>query len=109
MRLLRAAAVLNIGFHLAGLGLAVVGLRPGSPVVPLDERMAYVASRPAAWTVGWGVWMLCALAFVAFLAALGRYGETPALASLALLLGGIGMGADLLCDVGQMLVLPDLA
>jgi len=109
MRALRVAALLNIGLHGAGLGAAFFGLRPGSPVVPLDERMAYLASRPLAWSLGWGIWMLCALALVAFLAALEREADGSSLASLGLLLGTAGMSVDLFCNVGQMVVLPDVA
>jgi hypothetical protein len=47
-------------------------LRPGSVLAPLPERMAYLASRPLAWSLGWGIWMLCALVLVAFMAALRR-------------------------------------
>ncbi len=109
MRVLRLVAALNIALHLAGLVAAFIGLRPGSPAVPLDDRMAYLASRPAAWALGWALWMLCALALLAFLAVLRGYAERPALASLAVLLGGLGMSVDLLCEIGQITVLPDVA
>ena len=34
--------------------------------------MAYLGERPAAWSWGWGVWMLCALVLLVFMAALRR-------------------------------------
>jgi hypothetical protein len=109
MRTLTAAALLNIGLHVVGLAVAFVGMRPGSVVVPLDDRMAYLAARPLAWTLGWGVWMLCALAFVAFVATLRPHVEKPDLAALAVILGAAGATIDLFCNVGQMVVLPDVA
>jgi hypothetical protein len=109
MRPLTAAAGLNVALHVVGLGLAYVGMRPGSPVVPLDDRMAYLAARPALWMLGWGCWMLCALALVALMAALRSHAASRDLTSLALMLTVSGAAVDILCDVGQMAVLPDAA
>src|SRR5262245_34593082 len=109
MRPLAAAAGLNIALHVLGLGLAYVGMRPGSPVADLDARVAYLAARPALWTAGWGCWMLCALALVALMAALRTQAESREMGSLALMLTAAGAAVDLVCDLGQMLVLPDLA
>jgi hypothetical protein len=106
---MRRLAVLNIALHVIGLAVAFFGMRPGSPLVPLDDRMAYLAARPLGWAAGWGVWMLCALALVAFVAALRPYAETSELALVALVLAAAGAGIDLFCDVGQIVVLPDVA
>ena len=109
MRVLIATAAVNIALHIAGLVCAATGMRPGSPLVGLDERMAYLASHPWGWSAGWAVWMLCALALVAFLIALRPLARDRDLASLALMLAILGAAVDFACDVGQMLVLPDLA
>jgi hypothetical protein len=106
---LTSASAANVGLHLLGLVLAVLALRPGSPLVPLDARVSYLAGHPVGWSLGWGVWMLCALALVAYLAALREHATLPALASLAVTLGAAGAAIDLACDVGQIVVLPDLA
>jgi hypothetical protein len=103
------AAGVNVALHIGGVALALVGMRPGSPVMPLDERQAYLASHPLLWSLGWGVWMSCALALVAFLAMIATRADDPALASLAVSLAVAGAAVDLLCDIGQIVVLPDLA
>jgi len=98
----------NVALHAAGLAAAWFGLRPGSAVfAPLAERMAYLAHRPAAWVWGWGIWMLCALVLVAFMAALRRQlpGD-PLAGQLALAFSSAGMAVDLLCEVVQIQVLP---
>ncbi len=109
-RSLQSLAWGNVVLHAAGLLLAAVTLRPGTPLVPLPERMAYLAGRPWGWSVGWGVWMLCALALAAFFAALARRlpGES-APARLAVVLAGAGAAVDLLCDVLYITVLPLIA
>jgi hypothetical protein len=97
----------NVALHALGLAVSWFGLRPGSVAVPLAERMAYLADRPAAWSWGWGIWMLCTLLLVSFMAVLRRVlpGNSAA-AQLALILTATGMAADLLCDVIQIQVLP---
>lgn len=109
MRLLIATAAANVLLHVAGLALSITSLRPGSPAVPLDERLAYLASHGLGWPIGWGVWMLCALALVAFLAVLRPHAPAADLASLAVTLAAAGAAIDLVCDVGQIVVLPDMA
>jgi hypothetical protein len=109
MRTLFATAGLTAALHVVGLVLALACLRPGSPAVPLDDRLAYLAAHPAGWSVGWGVWMLCALSLVTFLAALRSRAPHANLASLAVTLAAAGAAVDLICDVGQIVVLPDVA
>jgi hypothetical protein len=106
-RILPALAWANVVLHVLGLAVAWFGLRPGSVAVPLAERMAYLADRPVAWSWGWGIWMLCTLLLVSFMAVLRRLlpGNSAA-AQLALILTAAGMAADLLCDVIQIQVLP---
>ncbi len=104
---LPALAWLNAALHAAGLAAAWYGLRPGSIFVPLAERMAYLADRPPAWSWGWGLWMLCGLALVAYMAALRRaLPGDPFAASLAVIFTAAGMAVDLLCEVVQIQVLP---
>jgi hypothetical protein len=106
-QILPALAWLNVALHALGLTMAWIGLRPGSTVVPLSERMAYLARQPPAWAWGWGVWMLCALVLVAYMAVLRRaLPGNPVLADLALVFTAAGMAVDLLCDVTQIQILP---
>src|SRR5687767_6574757 len=106
MRRLTLTAWLNVGLHLVALGLAVVGLRPGTPLVPAAERAAYLAGRPLAWSLGWAAWMLCALALVAFLAALAHViPRASAILGLAVTLAAAGAAIDLVCDALYITVL----
>jgi hypothetical protein len=93
----------NVLLHLAGLVLGATAMRPGSIAEPLALRSAHLATHPLGWQVGWGVWMLSALTFVAFMEQVVR--RAPG-ALLALVLGAMGASVDLLCDAVQMLVLP---
>ncbi|HKV09749.1 MAG TPA: hypothetical protein VJ725_16525 [Thermoanaerobaculia bacterium] len=107
---LRALAWGNVALHGAGVVFAWFALRPGSALFPLPERMAYLAGSPPGWVWGWGVWMLCTLLLVAFMAVLrGLLPEGSTLARLALLTTAAGMAVDLLCDVVQIQVLPLIA
>jgi len=82
-------------------------MRPGSIAAPLNERMAYIASRPVGWIGGWGIWMICALLLVSFMAVLrGHLSAPDPAADLALALSAAGMGVDLFCDVIQIQALP---
>jgi hypothetical protein len=110
MRILTLTAWLNVGLHVVGLALAVTGMRPGTPLVPAAERAAYLAGRPLLWSLGWTTWMLCALALVAFLAALARaVPEAGAVMGPVVMLAAAGAAIDLLCDALYITVLPDLA
>jgi hypothetical protein len=109
-RALFATAWLSVGLHLAGLALAWSALRPGTPAVPISERTAYLAQRPLGWAAGWIVWMLCALALVAFLAALQPFlARQRFFGVLALSLASGGAAVDLTCDTLSVVVLPRLA
>jgi hypothetical protein len=96
-------AAANVTFHLVGLVFGATVMRPGSIAEPLAARSAHLATHPLGWQLGWGVWMLSALTFVAFMEQVTRL--DPA-ARLALVLGAMGASVDLLCDSLQMLVLP---
>jgi hypothetical protein len=107
---LTGLAWVNVVLHVAALALAVVGMRPGTPLVPLAERLDYLARAPLGWTAGWAAWMGCALALVAFLAAVTwRLGEQAFLARLGLTVAVAGAAFDLFCDAVYVLVFPMLA
>jgi len=103
-------AWVNVALHGLALLLAVAGVRPGSPLAPLHDRLEYLASYPLGWLLGWGAWMLCTLALIAFFAAVAHYlPEWPSLSRLAVVLAAAGGSLDLFCDVLYITVLPSLA
>lgn len=107
--LLTRLAWANVALHAMGLAGAWLWLRPGSMLVPLAERRAYLSAHGLTWGWGWGVWMACAIALVAFNAALVEpLGERPFLPRLALVLSVAGMAVDLVCDAIQVWLLPGL-
>lgn len=108
--LLRRLLWTNIGVHVAALAFAALGMRPGTPAIPLAERMAFLATAPPGWTLGWGLWMGCAVANLAFIAALAsRAPRTAPLAALAVPLAVAGAAVDLIWDTVHIVVLPLLA
>jgi hypothetical protein len=103
-------AWLNVVFHVIALSFAALGMRPGTPLVGLSERLAYLASFPLGWSLGWGAWMLCALALIAFLAVLAhQLHERADLARLALMIAIAGGAFDLFCDTIYITLFPLLA
>jgi hypothetical protein len=101
---LRAAAIVNCVVHLAGLGCALL-MRPGTPLAPLSDRMRFLADQPAAWSLGWGVWMLCALALAGFFVLVAE--KLPQeIARATLLCVSAAIAVDLCCDAAQMQILP---
>jgi hypothetical protein len=97
----------NVALHAAGLIFAAAGMRPGSPLAPLADRMEYLAGRPMGWSLGWGVWMLCSFLLLLFVAVLRAHMPgRPLAGDLAMALTAVGMGVDLLCDVAQIRALP---
>ena len=102
-------AVTTVALHALGLAFAVLTLRPGTGLVPLVGRVAYVARAPLGWSLGWGVWMLCAGSLVAFLAVVARVLDDGPGARLAVLLALGGASVDLLCDCIYLCVEPLLA
>jgi hypothetical protein len=100
----------NVAAHGAALVFAAVGMSPGTPLSPLPDRLAYLAGSPAAWTLGWASWMLCAVLLVAFLAAVARrLGEGGDLARLGLMIAVAGAAFDLSCDTVFIVVFPMIA
>ena len=109
-RPLTAVAWINVALHVAGLGLAAVGLRPGSPLEALAERRDYLAGAPALWTLNWLVWMACAAGLLTFLTLVRRrLPADSALASLALTVAAVGAVLDFCCDAIFIVIFPQLA
>jgi hypothetical protein len=103
-----ALAWLNVLLHLAGLGLAAIYMRPGTPLTPLAERQTYLASWPSGWVGSWAVWALAAFAMIGFAVAVAARINTP----LARWGAGIAVAAaaiDLTCDTLLAFYLPALA
>lgn len=109
-RTLTVLAWLNVVVHVLALFFAAFGMRPGTPLVPLPERLEYLARAPLGWSLGWGTWMLCVAALIAFLAAVvHRLGERADLARLGLTVAVAGGAFDLCCDSVYIVVFPKLA
>lgn len=107
---LRRLARINVCLHILGLAVALVGIRPGTAIAALPERMAYVSGAPLAWTGGWGIWMLCAFAASGFVAALAHHlpdagGAARAGAAFAI----AGAALDTFTETIQVAVLPQVA
>ncbi|MBI1830495.1 MAG: hypothetical protein HYR84_03480 [Planctomycetes bacterium] len=110
MSTLTMIAWLNVLLHVAGLGLAAIGMRPGTPAAPLAERVEYLASQPYGWTLGWSIWMTFVPAVVAFFAcAAQRLEGTNGPARLACGVVVVAGGVDLCCDTIFLIVLPRVA
>jgi len=105
---LRTWAWLNLLVHALGLAVAALGMRPGTGVFTVAERMSFLAAAPLGWTAGWGLWMLCALALGAYFVVLGGQLE-PSLRRAVLGLVTVAIAVDLLCDAAQIAVLPPAA
>jgi hypothetical protein len=103
-------AWLNVTIHVAALSLAAWGMRPGTPLVPLADRLAYLAGHPVGWSLGWGAWMCCVPALIAFFALVAkRLRDQTDLARLAVVVAVVGGGIDLCCDAVYIIVFPMLA
>jgi hypothetical protein len=101
---LRTAAWINLILHLAGLGLALL-MRPGTGMIPLAERMQFLAGGPLGWKLGWSMWMLCALALGLFFVVLSPH-LSPLIRRAALLCATAAITVDLFCDAAQIVLLP---
>jgi hypothetical protein len=107
-RPLTVLAWVNVVLHLIGLAFAALGMRPGTPLMPLADRLAYLSRAPLGWSLGWGTWMLCTTVLIAFLAVLARrLGDD--LARLGLTFAIVGGAFDLFFDSVYILVFPLVA
>jgi hypothetical protein len=105
---LRAAAWTNVVLHVLGLVAAVVWMRPGTAAHPLASRMAYLATTPGGWRLGWCVWALCALTLLAFLGVLAASRPGPS-TQAAFSIACAAAAVDLTCDTLFAVVLPRAA
>jgi hypothetical protein len=103
-----ATAWLNVGLHAAGLILAAVFMRPGSPLTPLSERLTYLASQPIGWTITWAVWAACSVAMVSF-AYVVAVQLGAKLARRAFIVAAAAAIVDLACDARYAYSFPTLA
>jgi hypothetical protein len=103
-----ALAWLNVSLHVAGLALAAAFMRPGSPLVPLPDRVTYLAGEPSGWRIAWCVWAACAAAMVSFAFAIAAQLRT-ALALWAVAVAAAAAVADLACDIQYVFSFPKLA
>lgn len=110
VKILALLAWLNVIAHALGLAFAAVAMSPGSPIVPLESRVQYLASKPLGWTLGWSTWMACAVLLILFLVVVyRRLGVTSTLAQIGLSIAIVGAAFDLLCDAVYIYVLPMVA
>lgn len=97
-----ACAALNA---LAFLALAL-GLRHGTEMAPLADRIAFVEGHPLLWRAGWCAWMAAALSLLGFYAWWGC--RVPArAATAAFLVAAAGLCCDLFAESLFIGWLPD--
>jgi hypothetical protein len=106
--LLTALAVATTAFHLLALALAGASIAPGTMDPDPTTRAAYLAGRPAGWTVGWMLWMASAITLVAFLAVVAERWPSP-LTRLAVVFSAAAAAVDLSADTLQITMRPALA
>jgi len=110
-RRLSQAALLSLAVHLiAGLAMALVLVRGLETNTDIQDRLHYVAEHSGAWRAAWITWSVAALSilyfFVAFARAHVEYGSPM---RLAVLLGVVGVVADLGAEATEMILLPGQA
>jgi hypothetical protein len=103
-----ATAVATTAFHLLALALSGASIAPGTMDPDPAARAAYLAMRPAGWTIGWILWMASAITLVAFLAVLAERRPTP-LRRLAVVFAAAAAAVDLSADTLQITMRPALA
>jgi hypothetical protein len=115
----------NVVIHAIGLALAAFGIRPGSPLVPVADRIAYLATWPEGWYLGWTSWALCAAALVCLMwtlsgrllgaaakcagVAQGQGSPARRLAIASRVLTIVAAAFDMTCDATYIVVFPVLA
>ncbi len=106
---LKIAALSALAAHLiAGLAMAFV-LRHGlESNLDLAGRLAFLAGRRMLWVTSWVTWNLAALSILYFFYALRRVHNNKA-CSVAAVIAGFGVVADLTAETIEMFVLPPIA
>ncbi len=94
--------------HVGGL-VALVGMRPGSALVSLDQRRPWLAEFPLPWILGWGVWILCAFSFLGFFIYLRAATASLGFPIRLVVLAGVALAVDVACDLTFIGLLPLLA
>jgi hypothetical protein len=108
-RLVGLAAAASL-LHAAGLTLAATVMRPGTPLAGVEARTRWLAGHPLGWSLGWAVWILCALSLVALLAALDdRLAPRSTAGTTAVAMAAAGAAVDIFCDALWIGVVPSLA
>lgn len=91
----RASAPLACaGFNALAFVALALGLRHGTELFPLADRIAFVEGHPLLWRAGWCVWMAAALSLLAFYAWWGAR-VTARAAFAAFLVAAAGLCCDL--------------
>lgn len=110
MKSFRLLAWLAIVLHVIGLFAALYGVRPGTAVFPVEDRMAWIQASHQRWQMAWGVWFLAALSFIAFLTAvIHRFELRGTLTNLGLAIGVAAVTVDCFNDALQIVVLPGVS
>jgi hypothetical protein len=98
-RLRSAAPWLCFAANTAAAMAMCLVLRAGTEAAPgLVARAAFITAHPAAWRIGWGIWMLAGLSLVAFYAWWGAWLSSARLAIAALLIATAGLACDLFAE-----------
>lgn len=81
----------------AALALATV-LAPGTSSSPGSAETAYVAAHLVEWRAGWTVWILAAITLIAFFVWWARRLPSSPWLAIALGVGAVGLGCDLIAE-----------
>lgn len=82
-------------------------LHHGLPVGTLpEERMAFIAAHPRAWSLGWVPWMASALGLLLFCTWLADYAPSSGARSVGITLVAIGVAPDIAAELIYAVVLP---
>jgi len=110
-RRLSRAALISLAVHLiAGLAMALVLVRGLETNTELQDRLRFLADHSGAWRAAWITWSAAALSILYFFVAFARaHVEHGVPMRLAVLLGGVGVVADLSGEAIEMILLPGLA
>jgi hypothetical protein len=91
--------------HTLGMLAIVFLLRPGLGTQPdVIQRATYVAGHSAWWSIGWVIWMLCALSLIVFYTWWGCRLAHPVTATIAVFLTAVGSVCDLSGEAFSSLV-----
>jgi hypothetical protein len=92
--------------HALGVVAILILLRPGVATQPdINLRATYIAQHSYIWSMGWLIWMLCALSLIVFYAWWGSRLAHPIAATIAIFLTALGSVCDLSGESLSSLVL----